>query len=289
MSASSPAQDLADAPLRLGLIGDNIAASRSPRLHRLAGLQNHRAVTYDRLVPREIGQPFETILRGCAAQGYRGVNVTYPYKERAAAQVQIDDPLVRAIGSVNTVVFTPQGARGYSTDYTGFVAAYRRVRGEAGPGVALMIGTGGVGRAVAFGLLALGAAALHLVDRDRAKADGLAASLRAAAPGVRVRVFDTVVEAAAGADGIINCTPVGMIGHPGSPVEAARLAGAGWAFDAVYTPVDTLFLRDAEAAGLAIISGWELFFFQGAHAWQLFSGLPLDEAALRRDLLADRG
>lgn len=271
--------------LRLGLIGDNIAASRSPLLHRLAGQQNGVAVTYDRLVPREIGADFHTILSGCPAQGYRGVNVTYPYKELGARAVRIDDPLVRAIGSVNTVLFGTEGPRGFSTDYTGFVAAYRSVRGDRNPGPTLMVGTGGVGRAVAFGLVALGATDLRLVDRDRAKAEALAEGLRQAAPAMRVQVFDTVAEAAPGAEGFINCTPVGMVGHEGTPVDPALLPTSGWAFDAVYTPVDTRFLRDAEAAGLSIVSGWELFFFQGVHAWRLFAGLPLDETALRHALL----
>ena len=89
----------------LGLIGDNIAASQAPRLHRLAGELAGADVRYDRLIPRELGKDFDEVFEGCAASGYRGVNVTYPYKERAAAKVRIDDPLVRAIGAVNTVIF----------------------------------------------------------------------------------------------------------------------------------------------------------------------------------------
>ena len=61
--------------------------------------------------------------------------------------------------------------------------------------------------------------------------------------------------------------------------------GASWAFDAVYTPVDTAFLRDAESAGLATYTGEQFFFRQAIDAWALFSGLPLNEAGLRRSLL----
>ncbi len=275
------------AALRLGLIGDNIAASRSPRLHRLAGAQNGVEVVYDRLVPRELGEDFESLLAALPARGYRGTNVTYPYKERAARRVQIDDPLVRAIGAVNTVIFGPGGPRGFNTDHSGFIAAYRQVRGQAAPGPTLMIGTGGVGRAVAFGLIALGAPALRLADRDRAKAESLAADLRAARPGLAVSVHDDPVIGAQGASGLVNCTPLGMVGHPGTPLPKAAMTGADWAFDAVYTPADTQFLQDAAAAGLAIISGWELFFFQGVHAWTLFSNLSLRADDLRRDLLTE--
>lgn len=274
-------------PLRLGLIGDNIAASRAPRLHVLAGTMNGRAVTYDRLVPPALGHPFETVFDDARAGGYHGLNITYPYKERVTALVEVADPLVRAIGAINTVIFGADRPQGHNSDFSGFVAAYRGARGTAAPGRVLMIGTGGVGRAVAFGLLDLGVAELRLLDRDRAKAEALASDLRRAAPGTPVRVEGDVADAADGVNGVINCTPVGMVGYDGTPLPAAAMPRAGWAFDAVYTPADTRFLADAVAAGLVAISGWELFFWQGVHAWRLFSGQDVDEAALRATLLAE--
>jgi shikimate dehydrogenase len=274
--------------IRLGLIGDNIARSQSPRLHRLAGLQNGVQVTYDSLVPVDMGQDFEQVFARVAASGYRGINVTYPYKERAATKVVIDDPLVRAIGAVNTVVFDEGGPHGHNTDHSGFVAAYRRVRGAALPGPVLMIGAGGVGKAAAFGLLALGATEIAIADRDLAKAKALAAALTTARPDLRTTTGTTAETLAPGAKGIINCTPVGMVGYPGTPLPRTALAGADWAFDAVYTPVDTQFLTDAEAQGLQVISGYELFFGQGVDAWSIFTGLPLDEDCLRRDLADGR-
>lgn len=271
--------------LKLGLIGDNIARSRSPLLHRLAGQQNGVDVTYDRLVPKDRAETFAEVFEDCRDGGYRGINVTYPYKEVVTDGLRIDDPLVRAIGAVNTVIFDAAGPRGQNTDYSGFKAAYARVRGDAATGPVLMIGTGGVGRAVAFGLVALGTTDLRLVDRDRAKAEALAADLRRAAPDLHVSVGVDATEAAKGAAGLINCTPVGMVGYDGTPLPAAAMTGAAWAFDAVYTPADTQFLTDAAAQGLTVISGWELFFYQGVHAWAIFAGLPLDEDRLRHDLI----
>lgn len=270
--------------IRLGLIGDNIAKSQSPRLHRLAGAQNGRPTTYDQLVPAQLGMDFDAVFAHVATDGYRGVNVTYPYKERAAAKVVVDDPLVRAIGAVNTVVFDDGGPHGFNTDYSGFIAAYRRVRGDAAPGPVLMIGAGGVGKAVAFGLAALGLQEIRIVDRDLPKAQGLADALVAARPGLVALTGTDAVELAAGAAGIINCTPVGMVGYDGTPLPRAALQGAAWVFDAVYTPVDTQFLQDAAAEGLQVISGYELFFGQGVDAWAIFTGLPLDEARMRREL-----
>lgn len=279
--------------LQLGLIGDNIAASHSPRLHRLAGAASGLAVDYRRLVPAVEGLGFAALFQRARDQGFRGLNITYPYKEAVVPLVgRSDDP--PRLGAFNTVVFGPDGITGFNTDYSGFIAAYEGARPGHPPGEVALIGTGGVGRAVAFGLGRLGARALRLFDRDPARAEAMADDLRAAFPALAVTVHPGAEDAAKGATGIVNCTPVGMVGHPGSPVDASAMAGAGtgagaeWAFDAVYTPVQTQFLTAAAAAGLTVISGWELFFWQGVHAWRHFSGRDVDREALRADLLAGR-
>jgi shikimate dehydrogenase len=277
-----------DIDLRLGLIGDNIAQSKAPLLHETAGRLAGLAVRYDRLVPREHGLDFGALFARCAAEGYRGLNITYPYKEQAARQVAIDDPLVRAMGAVNTVIFEADGARGFNTDYSGFIAAYRQVLGARRAGRVWMIGAGGVGKAVAFGLLTLGLEALSIVDLDRAKATDLATRLRAAAPQLPVTFADSPDDLSGPVDGVINCTPIGMVGCAGTPLSRDRMRGAAWAFDAVYTPLETQFLQDAAAEGLTVISGYELFFHQGVDAWQIFSGRPVEAAQLRR-LLTEAG
>lgn len=271
--------------VRLGLIGDNIARSQAPRLHELAGRLTGIPVTYERLVPKELGQDFETVFETARRAGFRGLNITYPYKERAAPLVSIPDPRVAALGAVNTVVFGPGDPLGYNTDWSGFIAAYRAAFGERPPGPVCMIGAGGVGKAVAFGLLALGIEDLRVVERDLPKAEALAAALRAAAPGLDVRVAGDAADVAAGASGLINCTPVGMVGYEGTPIPRALMAGADWAFDAVYTPVETQFLTEAAAEGLAVMTGWELYFHQGQQAFAFFHGRQIDAALLRAALM----
>lgn len=273
-----------DDTVRLGLIGDNIAASQSPRLHELAGRLTGADVTYQRLIPPERGQEFEQVFEAARDGGFRGLNITYPYKERVVSLVSIPDPHVAALGACNTVLFTADGPQGYNTDWSGFMAGYRRVMGDAAPGIVCMVGAGGVGKAVAFGLLALGMTELRLVERDLSKAEALARALTAADPALKVSATTDVAAGTAGAAGLINCTPVGMVGYEGTPIPADLVRGAEWAFDAVYTPVETQFLRDAAAAGLRIISGYELFFYQGLHAYELFHGKPIAEDILREAL-----
>lgn len=269
---------------RLGLIGDNIADSRSPRLHELAGRLLGRPTTYDRLVPPVLGLDFDAVFDKARADGYRGLNVTYPYKERVTARVTVEEPLVARLGACNTVVFAADGPRGYNTDWSGFKAAYRHGLGDTGPGAVCMIGAGGVGKAIAFALIDLGMTELRLVERDLPKAEALAAALRAAAPGLAVTATSDAATGARGAAGLVNCTPVGMVGYGGTPLAREHMTGAAWAFDAVYTPVDTEFLTDAAAEGLQILSGYELYFYQGLHAVSIFHGIDMDEATLRAAL-----
>ena len=270
--------------LLIGLIGDNIAASRAHELHGNAGRLCGINVQYDKLVPRELGRDFDGVFQYAIDRGYNAINVTYPYKEMAAAKVRIADPLVQAMGAVNTVVFGAGEPQGHNTDYSGFVGAYQSIRGDAPSGPVCMIGAGGVGKAVAFGLLKAGLADIRLVERDLARAEALAASLKSVRPGLNVTVSGDPAAAAKGAAGLINCSPVGMVGYEVTPLAAEHMAGAVWAFDAVYTPVNTRFLADACAAGLTAISGYELFFHQGVDAWRIMSGKEVDPSKLRAAL-----
>ncbi len=270
--------------IKLALIGDNIRQSRSPELHRLCGELTGLEVTYDLLIPRELGQEFETTFDACAHSDMRGVNITYPYKERVVRLVACDPPAAH-IGSLNTVVFGATGPIGFNTDYSGFLSAYRSAYHDAEPGAVAVVGAGGVGRAIAFALAQLGASRFSLFDSVEAKARALARDLEQI--GVGATVASDVAGAVAGADGIVNSTPVGMGGYSGTPVPAALLGGQCWAFDAVYTPVDTVFMRDADAAGLSVLNGYALFFHQGVDAFEHFTGRrPNDLGLLRRKLEA---
>lgn len=265
--------------IRLGLIGDNIRASRSPALHRFAGEILGLEVRYDLFLPPAMGKSFDEVFDEVAALGLAGVNVTLPYKERVVAKLRVAEPSISRIGAVNTVRFAPTGAEGHNTDYSGFQAAYRAAFGDAEPGRVVMIGAGGVGKAVAFGLVALGAAEIVLVEKDMAKAVGLAKAVTAAGAGRSKGRVDALA-ALAGADGVINCTPLGMEGYPGSPVPEGVFPKSAWAFDAVYTPVDTAFRAQALAAGARFLSGWELFFHQGVDAFEIFTGQRPEAEAL---------
>ena len=115
--------------VRLGLIGDNIARSQSPRLHEIAGRLTDIPVTYERLVPKDMGRDFEAVFEEARSAGYRGLNITYPYKEKVVPLLSVPDPQVAALGAVNTVVFADGRARGLQH---GLVRLHRRRTGGSG-------------------------------------------------------------------------------------------------------------------------------------------------------------
>ena len=164
------------------------------------------------------------------------------------------------------------------------MAAYSGALGDTTPGPASLLGAGGVGKAIAFALLGLGVRDLRLVDVDKSKAAALAGALKAVEPGLLVTVSDDPSDCVPGAEALLNCTPLGMTGYGGSPLGPEWMSEAQWAFDAVYSPLATNFLLDAAAAGLQTISGYELFFHQGVHAFRHFTGRDVDEMALRKAL-----
>jgi shikimate dehydrogenase len=269
--------------IRLGLIGDNIRESRAPKLHRLCGMMCGLDVSYDLLIPAEQVLAFDELFERCRSQGYRGLNITLPYKIRVFPKLRIDNPLLRLVGSANTVVFDGPKPSGHNTDFTGFMAAYRARFGYRAPGLVAMAGAGGAGRAVAFGLLELGAEELRIFDSSHEMAESLCRDLmQAGKGGFLAQACGTIEEALDGARGIVNCTPLGMHGYQGTAFPCQLLAGKSWAFDAVYTPMVTTFIEDAEAQGLDILGGYELHFYQGIQAFTHFTGLvPPDLARLR--------
>jgi shikimate dehydrogenase len=211
--------------IRLGLIGDNIAESKAPDLHRAAARLCGLDLTYELLVPRDLSLEFDAVFDRARDQAYRGLNITYPYKEKVVRRLRIDDPSVRSIAACNTVVFGAPQPAGANTDYTGFIDAFRNSYGPVAPGVVALAGSGGVGKAIGFALVRLGAKALRLFDRDRAKAEELARALVANYPGFDIEMAASIEQAGDGADGLVNATPLGMVGYGCSAFPERFLTG----------------------------------------------------------------
>lgn len=260
--------------MKLGLIGKGILNSSSPDLHmrlgRLIGIETHYELldASQRLDARQAS--LEAIVGEVTAAGYRGVNVTYPFKEQAIALADQVSPGAAMVGSANTLVFQAGGMRAENTDFTGFISGYRATFGDQPPGRVLLIGTGGVGKAVAFGVAQLGATEVLLVDIDIPRAEHLAAELAGFGFHARSLRADQVAEHAPGCDGLINCTPIGHEKSPGCPLPPELVQSHHWVFDAVYVPAMTEFITAAKQVGARVMSGVSLFVFQGVDAFKHF-------------------
>jgi len=276
MQAARAARDTAERPAApaqpflLGLIGSPIMSSAAPFMHEAAaealGLRAHYRLI-DVAGADEGG--LRAMLEGVRLLGFSGVNVTFPYKEAVVPLLDALSPGAAAIGTANTVVVRDGKLTGHNTDSTGFGRAFKAVLGSPGAAPVALIGAGGVGRAIGFALAELGARTLHLFDSDTAKANALAARLGSR---MTVRVCHDVAEALAGAGGVINGTPIGMLPNRDSPVPASLLRENMFVADAVYTPLWTPLLQAARAAGCRVMTGRELCIDQAVDAFRLFTG-----------------
>jgi shikimate dehydrogenase len=264
--------------LRLGLIGSGIGRSLTPFLQEQMGEQFGLETHYELFdTPAEHGHKIADKLEQLTQLGYTGVNVTFPFKEVAFGLVQVRDPMVQRIGAINTVRF--RDGQGFNTDYSGFIRAYRHVRGQTPPGTVLLVGAGGAGKAVAFALVTLGTLELRITDTDFHKAEALAETLRQTGANVRAFPLEQLPEISR-CDGLVNCTPLGMYQFPGNPIPPELVGGQHWVFDAIYTPLETEFLRDARRKNLRVIRGSELMFYQALDAFEIWTGRQPEEERL---------
>lgn len=256
--------------LLTGLIGAPIAHSASPAMHERAaealGLRGHYQLIE---VAGADAVGLSMMLEGVRRLGFAGVNVTYPYKEAVVPLLDELAPGAAAMGAVNTVVVRDGRLTGHNTDTTGFARAVAPLLAPSGNAVAV-IGTGGVGKAIAFALASLEVADLRIFDTEPARAEKLAALL---ARHGGARVAKSVEDALDGATGLVNGTPVGMLPNRGMPVPATLLHDKLWVADAVYSPLITPLLAAAQAKGARIMTGRELAIYQAADAFELFTGL----------------
>lgn len=263
--------------IKLGLIGNSISQSRAPFLHRMLGDIYGVDVTYNLNDPGENSrEAFEAMLQTLKDEGYTGCNVTFPFKALAVEYVDEPDQAVDEVGATNTLYLADGKVRATNTDYTGFIRGYKARRGDKPAGEVLMLGAGGVGRAVAFGLFHCGTTKLRIFDLNTDGAKALADAVNAKGYTTEVISADEIAAAAKQADGLVNCTPVGHYATPGIPLDPSLFGGQQWAFDAVYVPLETEFLKAAHAAGLDLVSGFDLFFYQGIDAFQTFANIEAD-------------
>jgi shikimate dehydrogenase len=266
-----------------GLIGNPVGHSLSPPMHE-AG---YEALDIDaRYVTFEPGEEAGAeAVESAATLGVRGLNVTIPFKQDVMAAVEPDD-LAERIGAVNTIDFSTTPPRGYNTDATGLRRAFAHHDVELA-GRAVVIGAGGAGRAAAFALAEAGMT-VDIANRTVSKAEELAEAVAGddISGTATAHSLDALPDLLDAVDILVNATSVGME-EDVSPVPADALHGGLAVLDAVYSPIETRLLQDANAAGATTIDGAWMLLYQGVEAFELWTGQDAPVEAMNQALRAE--
>ena len=271
-----------------GLVGAGIGPSLSPALHEHEAAALGLRYVY-RLIDIEAAgltaADTPGLIRSARLLGFDGLNITHPCKQGAVAGVSALSAEAAALGAVNTVVFTGDGAAGHNTDWSGFARSMRRGLPGAALGHVVVLGAGGAGAAACYALARMGAGQLTVFDADEPRAAGLASSLAPQFSGRRVEhaplgELGLTLERAGG---LVHATPTGMAGHPGIAVPAETLRPELWVADIVYRPLETELVRAARKAGCRTLDGGTMAVFQAADAFELFTGAEPDIGRMLAD------
>jgi shikimate dehydrogenase len=268
-----------------GLLGWPVAHSRSPVIH------NHWLAQYD-IPGRYVLFPvppekLEAAVRGLAALGLRGCNVTTPHKQAIFPLLDRVDDLARRIGAVNTVVVEKDGTlTGFNNDGNGFVQSLRDVdprwRPDSGP--ILVLGAGGASRAVVASLAAQGATEIRLTNRTLDKAQEIADAVGAM---VKVVPWEQREDALDGIAMLANATSLGMTGKPPLDMALDRLPPRAVVGDLIYIPPETPLLAAARQRGNITVNGLGLLLNQARPAFNAWFGvMPEITPALRAAIQA---
>lgn len=257
-----------------GVIGYPVKHSLSPVMHNSA----FRHLEYDGIyLSFEVrGEDLEVALMGAKALGVRGLNVTIPHKERAAWFFE-QDRAVEEIGACNTIDL--RNGRCYNTDVFGIRKALEAAGIETRGLRVLVVGAGGAGRACIYALRDDN----DVFITNRTAKRGIEVARRFGVEFLRTgdleeRSFDLVV----------NATPLGMRGFPTElPIPEFVLRSRPAVFDMVYNPPETPLIRKAREYGCRVASGVDMLVYQGAKAFEIFTGLEAPVEIMKKAVLSE--
>lgn len=266
----------------LGVIGNPIEHSLSPLMHNAAIADLGLDYIY---IPLPIkGEDLKTAIAGFEAISLVGFSVTIPHKQAILPLLSEVSPIAQMVGAVNTVWRTEKGWIGTNTDVAGFLAPLKTLARDWQQISPVILGNGGAARAVVAGCAELGCPEIHIVGRNQHKLEefqqswsnsSLKASLIVHSWAELSRLLSTT-------ELLVNTTPIGMSPNIGqSPLDEQlieQLSSKAIAYDLIYTPNPTQFLKQAQNQGAIIIDGLEMLVQQGAIALEIWlqQSVPVD-------------
>ena len=260
------------------VIGDPIGHSLSPYLHNATYEACQLTEKFVFIACRVMSEELSAAITVLRALNVRGISVTIPHKTSILPFLDSVDPLARVIGAVNTVVNEDGHLKGYNTDVVGISAPLEARRALDGTKVAIL-GAGGAGRAAAAALSARGAK-LHIFNRTKSTAEALTKEFGGRAFGIDELHPIPFCEV------IVNTTSVGMTPNVNNSLISPELFRTGQlVFDLVYTPYETKLLMEAKSKGIETIPGLEMFLYQAAAQFEIYTGVKPNLDTMRNLLL----
>ena len=268
------------------VIGNPIEHSLSPAIHNAAF--NYLGLNYIYVAFKV--KDVSSAMAGVRNLGIRGLSVTIPHKVEVIKYLDEIDEVADRIGSVNTIINKNNRLKGYTTDG---IAAVRSLK-EKGIGIngkkILILGSGGVARAIAFTLVMKERpASLVIGGVIQKETDKLVQDITSLCSKHTVGFVvneKSLEEQLQDIDILIQCTPVGM--YPkinDTPVPKKLLRNSLVVFDVIYTPLKTRLLREAEEKGCVVVSGIDMFIYQAALQFELWTGKTAPIKVMRETLL----
>jgi shikimate dehydrogenase len=273
----------------VAVLGYPVEHSLSPVMHNLEFERLGLDYVY---VPAAIKPDnLETAVKGLVAAGVVGMNVTIPHKQAVIPLLDSISEDAKMVGAVNTIKVEDGKLNGFNTDIDGWVRDIQEdillERSKV-----CIVGAGGAARAVAVGAIRAGASRLFLCGRNPDTLSGLAGVLKERLPDADIewgRLDDADCRATVGnCDIVVNTTPVGMESTPGMPLPADWLNENQYYYDTIYNPAETELMRAAREEGCAVRGGLGMLAYQGAVAFEIWTGQEPDvdrmKSTLRRAL-----
>jgi shikimate dehydrogenase len=264
-----------------GVFGDPIRHSKSPIMlnHAFQETGINAAYAAFHVSPDEL----RAAVHGIRALGFRGVNVTIPHKVEVMAYLDEIVEGARIVGAVNTIVNDGGKLVGYNTDGIGYVRSLQEETGISLQGKRiLLLGAGGAARGVAYALAKEGADLIYIANRTHGRAVELAAIISKFTDSVGISL-DEIDSVMTEVDFIVNTTSAGMYPKVDVlPMPMDSIGSRHLVSDLIYNPRITRFLKMAEARGARIHGGLGMFIYQGAFAFEYWTGTPAPVAAMRQ-------
>lgn len=277
----------------IGIIGQPVSHSLSPLIHNSAF--KHLGLEAWIYVPMPVAKyPYirikEAVL-GLKALGFKGANVTVPYKESVLPYMDDLDEKARSIGAVNTIsIDAEEKLIGYNTDAWGFINDLKERQIDTSLMDVLLLGAGGSARAVAYGLLDYGCKSLTILNRTESKASEIALHMQSLFRGKAIKsdvLSAEKIKKYQAFQLIINCTSLGLADQKEQMAwdKSVAFSKDQIIYDLIYKPKKTVLLKKAEADGARAINGLGMLVHQAALAFTIWTGQQAPIEVMKRSVL----